>query len=85
MKADSGFPVLYGFGGPRFAIERTKAYLQRQESGRGRAYKSRRFLLPGPQLPVISNGAGSEPVSWAVQCADSLRKRLTTPWDRVVP
>ena len=63
VKADSGFPVLYGFGGPRFPVERVKAYLQRQESGRGRAYKSRRFLHSVAQVPVASNGADPEPAA----------------------
>lgn len=44
VKADPAFPVLRGFGPDRYPIERVKAYLQRLEQGRGRAYKTRGFL-----------------------------------------
>ena len=63
VKADPGFPVLHGFGGPRFPIERVKAYLQRAEQGRGRAYKTRGFLSLAPQVPAMSAGEGAEPAS----------------------
>jgi hypothetical protein len=45
VKADPAFPVLRGFGPDRYPIERVKAYLQRLESGRGRAYRKSADLL----------------------------------------
>jgi len=63
VKDDPGFPVLYGFGGPRFPVERVKAYLQRQESGRGRAYKSARLLHSVAQMPVVSSASAPEPAA----------------------
>jgi hypothetical protein len=38
VKADPAFPVLRGYGPDRYPVERVKAYPQRQEQGRGRAY-----------------------------------------------
>jgi hypothetical protein len=57
VKADPLFPVLDGWGGSRFPVERVRAYLERQERGRGRAYKTREFLRPAPQ-PTATAGAG---------------------------
>jgi len=57
VASDPAFPVLKGFGGPRFPIERVKAYLQRAEQGRGRAYKTRGLLRSDAQpsaMPSLS-------------------------------
>lgn len=62
VAADPAFPVLSAFGAPRFPVERVKAYLQRQEQGRGRAYKTRGFLRLSPQVPATeaeSAGGGA--------------------------
>ena len=66
VKADPGFPVLDGYGGPRFPIERVKAYLQRAEQGRGRAYRareSRGFLHPASQATVTQAPGAAEQAS----------------------
>jgi len=57
IAADPAFPVLTTFGAPRFPVERVKAYLQRQEQGRGRAYKSRGLLrLPAQTSTTVDAG-----------------------------
>ena len=54
VAGDPAFPVLTTFGAPRFPVERVKAYLQRQESGRGRAYKTKNFLRLATQSSAIA-------------------------------
>jgi hypothetical protein len=61
VKADPSFPVLRGWGSDRFPIDRVKAYLQRLEQGRGRAYKSRGLLHLTPQAGDSPRVRGSEP------------------------
>jgi len=63
VKADPSFPVLRGWGPPRFPIERVKAYLQRLEQGRGRAYKSRGFLHSAPQPSENARDGASQAAS----------------------
>jgi hypothetical protein len=63
VKADPAFPVLNGYGGPRFPIERVKAHLQRHEQGRGRAYKSAGLLRLAPQVPAEPTAGGAEGAS----------------------
>jgi hypothetical protein len=60
---DAGFPVLHGYGGPRFPIERVKAYLQRQEQRRGRGYKSRGLLSLAPQTTATATDPAAEATS----------------------
>jgi hypothetical protein len=60
VKADPAFPVLRGWGPDRFPIDRVKAYLQRQEQGRGRAYKSRSLLSFVPQPPDVASSPSVE-------------------------
>ena len=61
VKSDPSFPVLHGYGAPRFPIDRVKLYLQRLEQGRGRAYKSGILLHSVPQVPVATHN-GADPV-----------------------
>ena len=63
VKADPAFPVLRGFGPDRFPVERVKAYLQRLEQGRGRAYKSRGFLHSAPQPSENARDGASQAAS----------------------
>ena len=63
VKADPSFPVLRGWGPDRFPIERVKAYLQRLEQGRGRAYKSRGFLRSAPQAPENASDGSAQVAS----------------------
>lgn len=60
VKADPSFPVLRGFGPDRYPIERVKAYLQRLEQGRGRAYRKSADLLHLDANGRM-NGASAEP------------------------
>jgi hypothetical protein len=52
VAADPAFPVLRGYGPDRYPIARVRTYLERQEQGRGRAYKSRGLLHLSPQVPA---------------------------------
>ena len=60
VNADPAFPVLRGYGPDRYPIERVKAYLQRQEQGRGRAYKTRGFLHLAGQVSTAVDLAKPE-------------------------
>jgi hypothetical protein len=57
VSADPAFPMLTAFGDVRFPVERVKAYLQRQEQGRGRGYKTRGFLHLAAQPAATVDGA----------------------------
>jgi hypothetical protein len=60
VKADPSFPALRGWGPVRFPIERVKAYLQHQEQGRGRAYKSRHLLSLVSQPADVASATSAE-------------------------
>lgn len=65
VKADKSFPVLKGWGADgaggadRYPVERVKAYLQRLEQGRGKAYQKSADLLHLASTPRVNGGAAA--------------------------